>query len=232
MRRTSLAIVVVALLAAFAGAGASAAQLKVTWMDGARAPGTPARYDRVGVLRIGPRSARNVLVLEPGTSAGSAYFAPLARGVVSEDPGWQVWAVERRENLLEDQSVLDEAKRGTASVTKLYDYYLGYLLDPSITSHIQPVPDASVSFAKRWGVAVAVGDLHRVIERARALGGRVVLGGHSLGGGVVTAYATWNFAGKPGADQLSGLVYIDGGSFGAAESAAAAHAALNGLNAP
>ena len=203
-------------------------QLKVTWMRGARAPGTPARYDKVGVLRIGPRTAPNVLVLEPGTSAGSAYFAPLAKWVVLPGPGWQVWAVERRENLLEDQSVLDEAKRGAASATKLYDYYQGYLNDPSITSHIHPVPDASVPFAKRWGMAVAVGDLHRVIERARSLGGRVVLGGHSLGGAVVTAYATWNFAGKPGADRLGGLVYIDGGSFGAAESAAAARAALNG----
>jgi pimeloyl-ACP methyl ester carboxylesterase len=231
MRRTSLAIVVVALLAAFAGAGASAAQLKVTWMHGAHAPATPARYDKVGVLRVGPRSARNVLVLEPGTSAGSAYFAPLARWIVSRDSGWQVWAVERRENLLEDQSVLDEAKRGTASATKLYDYYQGYLNDPSITSHIQPIPDATVAFAKRWGMAVAVGDLHRVIERARSLGGRVVLGGHSLGGAVVTAYASWNFAGKPGADQLSGLVYIDGGSLGTAESAPAARAALTELDA-
>ncbi len=40
----------------------------------------------------------------------------------------------------------------------------------------------------------------------------MVLGGHSLGGSVVTAYATWNFAGHAGADQLAGLVYIDGGS--------------------
>jgi hypothetical protein len=232
MRRASVAVAVVALLAAVAGANASAAPLKVSWMRGAHAPGTPARDDRVGVLRIGPRTARNVLVLEPGTSAGSAYFAPLARWVVSRDPGWQVWAVERRENLLEDQSVLDEAKRGTASATKLYDYYQGYLKDPSITSHIQPVPDARVAFAKRWGMAVAVGDLHRVIERARSLGGRVVLGGHSLGGGVVTAYATWNFAGRPGADQLAGLVYIDCGSFGQAESAAAARASLTALNAP
>jgi hypothetical protein len=227
-----LVIAIAALVGALVGASASAAPLKVTWMRGAHAPGTPARYDKVGVLRIGPRTARNVLVLEPGTSAGSAYFAPLARWIVSRDPGWQVWAVERRENLLEDQSVLDEAKRGTVSATTLYDYYQGYLSDPSITSHMQPIPDASVPFAKRWGMAVAVGDLHRVIERARSLGGRVVLGGHSLGGGVVTAYATWDFAGKPGADQLSGLVYIDGGSFGAAESAAAARAALTALNAP
>ena len=71
-----------------------------------------------------------------------------------------------------------------------------------------------------------------MIERARALGGKVVLGGHSLGGGVVTAYATWNFGGRPGADQLAGLVYDDGGSFGSAESGSAARAALAALNAP
>ena len=59
---------------------------------------------------------------------------------------------------------------------------------------------------------VAVNDLHIVIESAKALGGKVVLGGHSLGGSVVTAYATWDFAGSPGADGLSGLVFDDGGS--------------------
>jgi hypothetical protein len=40
----------------------------------------------------------------------------------------------------------------------------------------------------------------------------VVLGGHSLGGSITTAYATWDFSGEPGARDLSGLVYIDGGS--------------------
>jgi hypothetical protein len=59
---------------------------------------------------------------------------------------------------------------------------------------------------------VAVQDLHTVIGAAKKLGGKVVLGGHSLGGTVVTAYATWDFNGQPGADQLSGLVYIDGAS--------------------
>ena len=40
----------------------------------------------------------------------------------------------------------------------------------------------------------------------------MVLGGHSLGGSITTAYATWDFDGEPGAKDLSGLVYIDGGS--------------------
>jgi hypothetical protein len=40
----------------------------------------------------------------------------------------------------------------------------------------------------------------------------VVVGGHSLGGSITTAYATWDFQGRPGARGLSGLVFIDGGS--------------------
>jgi hypothetical protein len=49
-------------------------------MRGAAPPGTPARYDKVGVLKLGSSSARNVLVLEPGTSAGSIYFVPVGLG--------------------------------------------------------------------------------------------------------------------------------------------------------
>src|SRR2546423_5097300 len=59
---------------------------------------------------------------------------------------------------------------------------------------------------------VEVEDMRRVVEAAKKLGGKVVLGGHSLGGSITTAYATWDFNGKPGAKDLSGLVFIDGGS--------------------
>ena len=49
------------------------------------------------------------------------------------------------------------------------------------------------------------------------------MGGHSLGGSITTAYATWDFDGTPGADDLAGLVYIDGGSNPTPVSAAQAH---------
>lgn len=221
---------VVALVALFVAAPASAA-LKITWMAGYPAPGTPAKYDKVGVIKVGATSARNVLVLEPGTSAAAAYFVPFAKWVVSSLPGWQVWAVERRQNLLEDQSVLDLAKQGKASPTQVFNYYLGYLANRQVTHHFVAVPDSSVQFAKGWGMNVAVQDLHRVIEAARSLGGKVVLGGHSLGGAVVTAYATWNFGGRAGADQLAGLVYDDGGSLPAV-SAQQAQAELSALESP
>ena len=116
-------------------------------MKGFAAPGTPAKYDKVGVIKVGPRSAKNVLVLAPGTSAGAAYFVPLAQWIVSKLPGWQVWSEERRENLLEDQSVLNLAKHGKASAQTVFDYYLGYITDQSVTRHFQFVPDSTVQFA-------------------------------------------------------------------------------------
>jgi pimeloyl-ACP methyl ester carboxylesterase len=204
--------------------------LHVTWMPGVQSAATPAKYDRVGVIKVGPASARNVLVLEPGTSAAASYFVPLARWVVATAKGWQVWAVQRRENLLDDESVLNAAKQGKAGPRKVFNYYLGWLDNKKVKQHFKFIPNSSVEFAKRWGMSVAVRDLHRVIDAAHRLGGKVVLGGHSLGGAVVTAYATWDFGGRAGADGLAGLVYIDGGSF-PAETASAAHKALSALNA-
>ena len=153
-----------------------------------------------------------MLVLNPGTSASAAYFEPLAKDIVSRAKGWQVWAVERRENLLEDQSLLDLAKAGKLSGQQLFDYYLGWVGDSSISPHFQLIPDSSVGYARQWGMHTEIEDLRRVVLRAEQLGGHVVVGGHSLGGSITTAYATWDFHGKPGADGLSGLVYIDGGS--------------------
>jgi pimeloyl-ACP methyl ester carboxylesterase len=221
----------VALVPSPASSASSTQNLNVEWMNGYPAPGTPAQYNKVGVLKVGPSSAKNVLVLEPGTSAGSTYFVPLARWIVSKLAGWQVWSVERRENLLEDQSELNQFKAHKVSSTQLYDYYLGYLKNPSISPHFQMIPTSSVEFAKDWGMNVAVQDLHDVIAAARRLGGKVVLGGHSLGGSVVTAYATWDFNGRPGADDLAGLVYIDGGSMATPVSAAQATTELEALNA-
>jgi pimeloyl-ACP methyl ester carboxylesterase len=115
---------------------------------------------------------------------------------------------------------------------QLFDYYLGYLKDPSITHHFQLIANSTVEFAKQWGMNVAVQDLHVVIGAAKKLGGKVVLGGHSLGGSVVTAYATWDFNGHAGADDLAGLVYIDGGSSATPVSAQTATQTLQALDAP
>jgi pimeloyl-ACP methyl ester carboxylesterase len=188
--RLVLVLVLVATVAATVGLGSAASaapSVRFERIAGYHVPGTPARYDRVGILRIVRPTARNVLVLNPGTSASAAYFAPLARSIVARSPSWQVWAVERRENLLEDQSMLDRVKRGRASVDQAFDYYLGWIRDPSVTKHVRLIPDSEVAFARRWGMNVEIQDLRRVVLRAERLGGRVVVGGHSLGGSITTA---------------------------------------------
>jgi hypothetical protein len=64
-------------------AAPASAALKVDWMKGYVSPGTPKSLNKVGVLKLGPRLAKNVLVLEPGTSAGAGYFVPFAKWVVA-----------------------------------------------------------------------------------------------------------------------------------------------------
>ena len=164
------------------------------------------------MIEQGPRRARKTLVLVPGTSGGAAYFRPVAADLVKRLKGWRVWSVDRRENLLEDHSALDRALARQITPRRLFRYYLEWIGDPSITPHFTPVADATVPYARRWGMNVAVRDLRNVI-RAAGRGGRdVVLGGHSLGGTITVAYATWDFGGRPGAKDLDGLVLIDGGS--------------------
>jgi hypothetical protein len=100
-RRLGLAVTAVTLTAG-APAPSTMADTRFERIDGFAAPGTPAKFNRVGVLEVGPARAKNVLVLNPGTSSSAAYFAPLANDIVRKLKGWQVWAVDRRENLLED----------------------------------------------------------------------------------------------------------------------------------
>jgi hypothetical protein len=226
-RRVVLAVLTVAMICALAVPTAMAT-VKFHWIDGFDAPDTPDNLDRVGILKVGPKKARNVLVLNPGTSASAAYFKPLASFIVKQVNGWQVWAVERRENQLEAQSVFDQAKEGVVSTKRMYDYYLGwmydhyldFITDPTLADHFERIPDDDVAFARGWGLNVAIEDLRRVVqgakeegeEKGKRVGGKVVLGGHSLGSSITTAYATWEFNGRPRTDELAGLVFIDGGS--------------------
>src|SRR5215510_6834571 len=158
-QRVGLLTVAIALAFAIVAPPArSEVPVRFVRLDGFAAPGTPPELNKVGVLQIGRKNARNILILNPGTSASAAYFAPLAKTVVKQARGWAVWAVERRENLLEDHSVLDRAKQGTATPLEVFNYYLGWLVDSSIGAHLQLIPDSNVAFARDWGMRVEIED--------------------------------------------------------------------------
>jgi pimeloyl-ACP methyl ester carboxylesterase len=227
-----LALIAIAALALSAGLAPSASArvpVKFTTLNGFPSPGTPPDLNRVGILKTGDPKAKNVLVLNPGTSASAAYFEPLAKSIVKVLPDWQVWAVERRENFLEDQSELNLYKKGKVSSTDLFNYYLGWIGNPSITNHYNFVPDSAVPFARQWGMNTEIQDLRLVVKAAARKGRNVAMGGHSLGGSITTAYATWDFNGRPGGRDLSGLVLIDGASSPMPVTADQATTSLNNL---
>jgi len=187
------------------------------------APGPPA-YDKLPVTKFGPANARAVLVLVPGTNSGRGDFTLTAREIVAHVPGLAVWAVDRRSQALEDTSVFAKALAGQVTTQEMFNYYAGWLADPSITPHYQPPDPAKLGYAADWGLKVQIEDVRRVVAAAARGGRRVFLGGHSLGASVAVAYASWDFAGRPGYKDLSGLVLIDGGLRGSFDSADLAQA--------
>ena len=95
---------------------------------GVAVKGTPAKYDQVQVRRFGSPSARNVLVLVPGTLAGAADFDIVGPYLAAHVPHLQVWAEMRREGALQTQTaVLEQALHGKTSIRHAFNYYLGWL---------------------------------------------------------------------------------------------------------
>lgn len=211
MSRRSM--VSVLLATAFLGLCATAGAKYVRFPG---APGFgPARYANLHVEEMGPASAKRVLVLIPGTFAGSADFLSVGAYLSAHVPNLQVWAIDRRPNQLEDTSYMVKALKGEITGKQLFDYYLGWIGDSSVQPHYQPLKDADFGFAKNWGLKLAMEDTRRVVLAAERGGRKVILGGHSLGASSVYDYATWDFNGHPGYKDLVGMVAIDGGGMSA-----------------
>jgi pimeloyl-ACP methyl ester carboxylesterase len=205
----------VASIAAAVALAAPATALGDAYVKVAGAPGFgPAKYANLHIEKMGKPSAKRVLVLIPGTFAGSADFLTVGDYLAKHVPNLQVWAIDRRPNQLEDTSYMVKALKGQITGQQLFDYYLGWIGDQSIQPHYQPLKDADFPFARQWGLKMAMEDTRRVIMAAKKGGRQVILGGHSLGGSSVYDYATWDFAGHPGYKDIAGMVAIDGGGVG------------------
>ena len=193
---TLSAVAAVALFALLAASPAVAG--KYVAVKGAPAAG-PSRYDKVFVDKHGPKNAKTVLVLIPGTGGGTGSVDPIADELAKDVKGMQVWSFERREQAFEDTSGFDSGDPAAAE-----DYYLGFQFERTTA--------ADAPFVANWGFRTEMNDLHRVIAKASRHGRSVVLGGHSRGASSAVAYAAWDFR-RDGAGyrDLDGLVLIDGG---------------------
>jgi pimeloyl-ACP methyl ester carboxylesterase len=198
-------------------------------------PGTPAKYNKVFITKYGPSSAKKVLLLIPGTNGGAENFALVGPELAKKVPGLQVWAMDRREQALEDNSMMQKVLANKATAQQALDYYLGlgWLKKPVPSNTFVPLQAKDFRFMKDWGMKMQVEDARAVILQAKKQGKTVILGGHSLGASMAAAYAAWDFNGKPGYKDIAGIVAIDGGlagTFDATDTAAGARASLAKLD--
>lgn len=172
-------------------------------------PHTPEALNNAIYLRYhASQSAtpRAVIVLMPGFLGGATNFDRIARSLIAQDGALEVWAVDRRSNQLEAQSVLLEASQKR-------DPLIGwryFVRDAGTPRGFRPRDAKSLAFMGWWGLQTQLEDLRAIVRRARAAAPKVYLGGHSLGSVMVTLYAGWDFDGAAGASDLDGLILLDG----------------------
>lgn len=196
---------------------------EVLVVDGVMAPpnpdtgdATPADGNRFGVVRFSGADepdVRAVVVAMPGIFGGAGTFEMLARHLVrrSIEAGEpiEVWAIDRRSNLLEDLRGLDAAEAMRAPDLARGYYFRGETVGGAPFGGFLAQED--VPYLSEWGLAVHLGDLRALIERVATPEARVVLMGHSLGGSMTEAFAAWRFEdGTRGAELLAGIVLVDG----------------------
>ncbi len=180
-------------------------------LAGFAAPNTPEVYNKALYLRyyIGTEAADTIIVLMPGIFGGAMSLDVLARQLVASTPGLEVWAVDRRANLLEDRSAALESIRNSNPLIA-YDYYVK---NAGQEGGFRPIPPEELRFLAFWGLEVHLRDLHEIIKTARGLADRVILGGHSLGASLVSFYAAYDFGkgqSDPGYQYIDGLLLIEG----------------------
>lgn len=181
---------------------------------------TPAALDVTQVLRYRqdvdpPATVRAVIVAMPGFLGGGGSLDALARALVRRGAATgtpvEVWAIDRRANLLEERVGLDTAEAAGEAEIALNWYFGIDTIDGERFPGFRR--QADLAFMSEWGLATHVEDLRRVIARIPAAErrGRVFLLGHSLGASFSEAYAAWRFSdGTRGVDELAGIVLIDG----------------------
>jgi hypothetical protein len=81
-------------------------------IDGFNEPHTPPEFNKAIYLRFFSgvtTTPRAIVVLMPGIFGGATNFDRMARTILSQDKTLEVWAIDRRSNLLEDHSTLLES---------------------------------------------------------------------------------------------------------------------------
>ncbi|MCB9787730.1 MAG: hypothetical protein H6744_13690 [Deltaproteobacteria bacterium] len=184
---------------------------------------TPAEMNVVRFIRYRgdtgdapPAEADAILVVAPGFTVGSGYLTYMAQRLVARSCGRvEVWLTERRHHLLEDPTGMNAAEAAKDPRVAYGYYFEGAEVGGKTFGGVLDAKGPATEVLSEWGLDIALQDLRSVIHHVPEASRRasVFLGGHSRGVAYVEAYAATEFEpGHLGADELAGLVLIDGDS--------------------
>ena len=193
---------------------ASAVDVRFQTIAGVNSPGTPPQYNRVGILQTGPRSARNILVLNPGTSASSAYFEPLAKTIVV------AWSRAGRCGRSSGARTCSRTSRCSTPARRARRRRSRSSTTTSAASRTRASsPTSSSSRTPRSATPATGAWTPRSATCARSCWPAETRRPHAWWSAATRSAARsppptrpGTSTARPGADGLSGLVYIDGGS--------------------
>jgi len=209
--------------------------------------GAPEECDEIHFLRFRPADGSTLdpadtqgvdlentdamLVMLPGVLEGANGFEYLGRQMVymaktQDDMDIEVWAVERRNNRLEDLSAVNfiEAELDAGNITvdeaaqQLIDYYY---LGGEFDGHTFDgwYKDQDLPFLSEFGLQLDTEDVYTVIQTMvpdpDVRKAKVFVGGHSMGGMMTSMFAGWDLDGDPettadaGYNNCAGLFGFD-----------------------
>ncbi|RMG55896.1 MAG: hypothetical protein D6723_01740 [Acidobacteria bacterium] len=159
---------------------------------------------------------RSIVIFIPGIVAGANSFEHLAAQLVQRSGGEiEVWAVDRRANLLEDARAMiaaEKAQTMTAALTALE----AYENHPGGRGGVLANPPYELSqFMAEWGLDVHLRDLEAIVQQARNVGDttrpQIFLGGYDfVGADLAALFAAYDFDGVPGFTLIDGLILLEG----------------------
>jgi hypothetical protein len=209
------------------GDGVSASVVRIAAPMPAGTPAHPAACDALSYLRLrsttGPARARRsdaVMVTMPGILAGSASLEITGRNAVRAAArlgrSIEFWALDRRSNCMEDHWGLEQA-RAAGDPQVAFDYYFSRkTVDGRQFNGI--ARGAQTAWLSRVGLAQTVRDEITVITNELPASFRtkkLLCGGHSLGGPLTGALASWDWDGNStttsdaGYKQCAGFFTLD-----------------------
>jgi hypothetical protein len=193
----------------------------------------PQACNSISFIRIklidGPKNASDAdaaLMMMPGVLEGANAFLYLGKNIVYQaktmhGKNFEVWALDRRNNCLEDRTGFDLAEKFDdvkLSEKALLDYY--YRDKPINGRKFSGfLVDEDIPFISEFGLSLDMNDMHHIARTmmpdASLRKQKLFVGGHSQGGPFASIYAGWDFDGNAlstndvGYQQIAGLFGFD-----------------------